>query len=461
MTGHGEVNAQLDRGRSGDRVALDRVLGTPALEWLVDRVRRRIPDAGTEPLTGIVLLNAPTDEQRTAVVRLVGPPRRAGSAVRVDLAVVEEILRRGPWPAGLADAVETLTGPVIDRRAEKVREAAEWDAARDALTPVLSRLPELSRWWETWCAAGGLKRAASAEAARIGAAPSPEVGITLVSGAVTVMEQLPAAGQPLSVLARATVGDAHGLDAERPLGRVVLAVVRAAFLPGEDPDLQSRRDVWAAAGVVQSTVSSTALVLGVAGLAPHDPSSAGHDARTATATSLESMRAARLPMVLTLDQVRSGGVRAGLRGSSVHVCENPTIVEVVAERWARGCSSADAAHRDVGGPVLVCTQGQASTAVVELLQILTSAGAVLRYHGDFDWGGLRIAQSLTTHVAWLPWRYSAADYLDVAREGSLSRSLTGRPAQSPWDPRLAEAMAHWGLAIEEEAVADRLAADLI
>lgn len=458
--------------RAGDRAALDRLLGSPAMQWLVARVRRRIPHAGGGPLRGTVQLSDPTAEQRAAAVRLVGPPRRAGAALRVDLAVVEEILRRGPWPAGLADAVETLTGPVIDRRAQQSRETAAWEAARDHLAPVIARFPGLAPWWESWCAAGGLKRVTSAEAARISAAVTPALGADLVSRAAVVMDRLPAAQQPLPVLAREAVGDAHGLDADRPLGRLVVAVARAAFLPGADSEDRSRRDVWAAAGVVLSTVASTALVLGAAGAAPPDPGSGARSARAATATTVEAMRTARIPTVLTLDQVRSGGVRAMPAGSIVHACENPTIIEVVAERWARHRTDADLetaptggqvddALGDAVGPVLVCTSGQPSAAVVELLQILTAEGAALRYHGDFDWAGLRIARSLLTQVEWAPWRFTAADYLQVVREGRLSRGLTGRPAPSPWDPHLAEAMAEWGLAIEEEAVADLLAADVI
>lgn len=479
MTGRDGTSPPRDAEKAGDRAALERLLGVSAMAWLVARVRRRIPGAGQEPLSGIVQLNDPTAEQRSAAVRLVGPPRRAGAALRVDLAVVEEILRRGPWPAGLADAVEALTGPVVDRRAAQAREVAAWEAARDHLVPIMARFPGLAEWWEGWCAAGGLKRVTSAEAARTAAAASPAMGASLVSGAVAVMERLPAGQQPLSVLARNVVGDAHGLDADRPLGRLVAAVVRAAFLPGAEGEARPRREVWAAAGIVMSTVASTALVLGVAGVPPTGTGSAGHAAGRATASSLESMRAARMPMVLTLDQVRSGGVRAMPRGSVIHACENPTVLEVVADRWARtgagagsaagagmgadagvGAGAGDAAF-DADGPVLVCTSGQPSSAVVELLQILTADGATLRYHGDFDWAGLRIARSLTTHVEWEPWRYSAADYLEVVREGRPSRALTGRSASSPWDPRLAEVMTAWDLAVEEEAVADLLAADVI
>lgn len=448
----------------GDRAALDRLLGGPGTAWLVARVRGRILAAGDEPLSGVVQLNEPTDAQRAAAVRIVGRPKRTGSTLRVDLAAVEGILRRGPWPAGLADAVETLTGPVVDRRAEREREATAWDTARDGLDPAIARFPRLAGWWGPWCAAGGLKRSARAEAARTSTTPSPAVGADLVSSVAAVLEMLPATGAPLAVLARQTVGDAHGLDAARPLGRLAAAVVGEAFAPegaGPDGGLSSR-DVWAAAGVVLSNVASTVLCLGVPGLSPAGTDGGGHPARTATASSLEALRAARTPVVLTLDQVRSGGVRVLPRGSVVHVCENPTIVEVVAERWARSRTVAGApATAGTAGPVLVCTSGQPSTAVVELLGRLAGGGAECRYHGDFDWAGLRIARSLSGHVGWVPWRYSAADYRAAVQRGSPSRPLVGSPAESPWDPRLAVAMTDGGLAVEEEAVADLLAADVV
>ncbi|WP_068121296.1 DUF2399 domain-containing protein [Nocardioides massiliensis] len=175
---------------------------------------------------------------------------------------------------------------------------------------------------------------------------------------------------------------------------------------------------------------------------------------TATATALEAMRAARTPLVLTLDQVRSGGVRPLPPGAVVWVCENPTVVEVVAGRWvtddARGAE-----------PVLVCTAGQPSTAVIELLRQLMAGGAVCLYHGDFDWPGLRIARAVRQRVQWTPWRYQSADYLAAAERWSLSRPLVGSPADAPWDPDLAIVMAERGLAVEEEAVAHLLADDLL
>lgn len=445
----------------GDRAALDRLLGVPGMAWFVARVRGRLRNAGNEPLSGIIQLDGPSPEQRTDAVRLVGRPKREGATLRVDLAVVEEILRRGPWPAGLVDAVETLTGPVVDLGAERARVAADWTAARDALAPAVARFPQLTDWWNPWCAAGGLKRAARAEAARTSAPPSPAVAAELVNALVVVLEMLPAAGEPLAVLARRAVGDAHGLDASRPLGRLAAAMARKAFMP-ETVIMEgevSPRDAWAAAGVVLSSLASTVLCLGVPGISPAGAEVVTHPARRATALSLEVMREARMPMLLTLDQVRSGGVRALPRGAAIHVCENPTVVEVVAERWARTPGGAQPV--EVCPPVLVCTFGQPSTAVLDLLKKLAEDGAECRYHGDFDWSGLRIARYLSGQVAWVPWRYCAADYRAAAQNGMPSRPLTGQSAESPWDPGLAIAMKERGLAVEEEAVATLLAQDIL
>ncbi|CAN5420844.1 hypothetical protein BH09ACT12_BH09ACT12_21210 [soil metagenome] len=435
----------VDPTAAGDRTALDRLLGGPEMAWLLARLRSRITSSGGSALTGVVRLSDPADAERDGVARLVGRPRRPGSTLRVDLADVEAILRRGPWPAGLADAVETLKGPVVDHAAERERKAADWAEAEAGLRDATARFAGVGDWWERWCASGGLKRAARAEAARTAVDTGPSVGAGLVEFVAAVLEALPSEGEPLPMLARRITGDAHALDPSRPLGRLTASAVVAAFAPSA----LSTRDAWAAAGVVLSTVASTVLCLGVPGA-----SGAVGSAAKATASALEAMRTAQMPLVLTLDQVRSGGAAALPSDRVIHVCENPTVVEVVAERWARSAATA-------ADPVLVCTWGQPSTAVVDLITILTAQGAGCRYHGDFDWPGLRIAQTLAQRITWTPWRYTAADYVAVVAGEALSRSLAGNPALSPWDPELAQVMAEYGLAVEEEAVAEILAHDLV
>lgn len=456
---------------AGDRGALDRLLGIPEMAWLLQRVRSRILDADGAALTGTVRLERPSPEQRAAVMKLVGKPRRAGESLSVDLAEVEAILRRGPWLPGLADAVVALTGPVVDRGAERVRLAGEWRRAAGELDTAATRFPGLAEWWRAWCAGGGLKRTVRSEAGRTGQPTGPDAGSELVRQVAAVLDSLPAAAVPLPVFARQVVGDAHGLDDARPLGRLAVVVVGAAFTTDGPPTLsRSPRDVWAGAGVVMSNVSSTVLSLGlpgattttgttIAGTTTAGTTIAGTSATTARATgvALDAMRTARMPVLLTLDQVRSGGVAPLPPTAVVHVCENPTVVEVVAGAWA----ALPPDQAPANDPVLVCTSGQASTAVVELLEILTAHGAKCRYHGDFDWAGLRIARALATRIAWQPWRYLTQDYLAAARSEASSLSLRGTTVDAPWDPELAGAMGGEGLAVEEEAVVDLLVADIL
>lgn len=438
----------------GDAARLERLLGVADIAWLLARVRLRMVGSGREPLQGVVQLDDPTEAQRTAVTRLVGRPRRPGATLRVDLADVEAILRRGPWPAGLADAVETLTGPVVDRAAERAEEAGAWARAQRGLADARDRFPDLDAWWVSWCASGGLKRATRAEASRTRATYGPAVAADLVDRLAVLLAALPVQDEPLPVLARRTTGDAHALDSTRPLGRLAAAAVEAAFASGGG----SRRETWAVVGVVLSNVASTVLCLGVSGTSLTSglsgTSAVGGALARASAAALKAMREARTPLVLTLDQVRSGGVEALSPERLVHVCENPTIVEVVAQRWARATTT-------TADPVLVCTWGQPSTAVVDLLGVLTSRGARCAYHGDFDWPGLRIAESLRQRVPWTPWRYTAEDYLAAIDRGAPALALDGPPAPASWDPRLAVAMSEHGLAVEEEAVSEVLARDLV
>jgi uncharacterized protein (TIGR02679 family) len=84
----------------------------------------------------------------------------------------------------------------------------------------------------------------------------------------------------------------------------------------------------------------------------------------------------------------------------------------------------------------------------------------LRYHVDFDRGGLRIASALLRRVPWHPWRYTAADYRTAVAATPLAPPLAGTPATAAWDPDLPAALTELGVRIEEETVLDDLPADL-
>jgi len=130
--------------------------------------------------------------------------------------------------------------------------------------------------------------------------------------------------------------------------------------------------------------------------------------------------------------------------SPVFVCENPSVV--------------DAAARELGevGPPLVCIQGQPSLAAGVLLTTLADAG--LRYHGDFDWGGVRIANRMHQQFGFEPWRYGTAD-LDRAAD-LPGVALKGKPVDARWDEKLRPALESRATRLEEEQVIDLLVADL-
>jgi len=424
VTGHvTEADAQLDRLLGGEPVA-----------WLVRRARDRLETG--RPLAGTVTLPAATAEQRRAVERLTGRAARSGTSLSVSLPEVDRILRdSGAAPGGLAEAVTRLTGPLRDRHRERADLAAAWDAAFAVLDAALAGRHELAPW-RGWLDATGVVR-------RL--APQPAQARLLLAQVAVVLQRLPSPGVPIGRLAAECCGDAHALDDGRPAGTLVLSAVRAlAGLPlAADPGAGSRRAAWAAVGVHLDELSSLVLCLGLPG-----------DTRTPLGRTLASCREAGQPAVLTLRQLRchTDPLNAGpLRAGRVRICENPVVVAAAADELGARCQP------------LVCVGGQPSAAGWRLLDLLAASGAEFGYHGDFDWGGVRIAGSVRQRVNWRPWRYDHQAYEAAAHPlaplAGLA-GLAGEPAATPWDPELAAAMRRRGLRVEEELTLDTLLTDL-
>lgn len=131
----------------------------------------------------------------------------------------------------------------------------------------------------------------------------------------------------------------------------------------------------------------------------------------------------------------------------VHVVENPSILALALRRFGPCC------------PPLVCTSGWPNSAAIQLLRMLVDNGAALRYHGDFDGEGIRIAAYVLDKTSARPWRMTAADYrAAVARNPRGPQP--GRITEAPWDLELAEVMAEHDTAVVEELVAEVLLKDL-
>jgi uncharacterized protein (TIGR02679 family) len=418
---------------------LHRLLGGEPVAWLVQRARDRL-EAG-RPLTGTVTLPAATSEQRRAAERLTGRAARSGTSLSVSLPEVDRILRdSGAAPGGLAEAITRLTGPLRDRHREQADLAAAWEAAFASLNSAVDGRDELARW-RGWLDATGVVR-------RL--APQPAQARLLLTQVAAVLRRLPSSGVPIGRLAAECCGDAHALDDGRPAGTLVLSAVRAlAGLPfAADPGAGSRRASWAAVGVHLDELSSLALCLGLPG-----------DTRTALGRTLASCREAGQPAVLTLRQLRchaepltTGPLTTGpLAAARVRICENPVVVAAAADELGAGCQP------------LVCVGGQPSAAGWRLLELLAAGGAEFGYHGDFDWGGVRIAGAVYHRVNWRPWWYDRQAYeaaVSALHPLTPLAGLAGQAAATPWDPELAAAMRRRNVRVEEELTLDALLQDL-
>jgi uncharacterized protein (TIGR02679 family) len=425
------ISVQEETGRedpTSEQVArLRRLLGGEDTAWLVDRVRRRL-ELG-RPLTGTVTLATATPAQRRAVELLLGRRAGTGASLSVSLPEVDRVLRAsGAAPGGLTEAVTRLGGPVRVLADEHAAREAAWRAAFDHLDAAVADRPELTEW-RSWLDTTGLVRRLAAD---------PGEAVTLLAPLARVLGRLPSPGLPIGRLAAETCGDAHALDEGRPLGTLALSAARALAgrpFAGES-GADARRGAWAAVGVHLDDLSSLVLCLGLPG-----------DERTATGRILAIARSAGEPCVLTLRQLRRHEQPLASTGL-VHVCENPVVVAAAADELGPSC------------PPLICVAGRPSAAAWRLLDLLAAGGASFAYHGDFDWGGISIAAAVHERLAVRPWRFDAAAYESAVAATSATAALSGRPAATPWDPELAEAMRRHAVRVEEELVLPDLLADL-
>ncbi|MCC3771933.1 TIGR02679 family protein, partial [Streptomyces sp. UNOC14_S4] len=369
---------------------LRRLLGDPGLAWLVERVRRRLERE--QDLVGAVSLTAPTEAQRTAVERLLGrAPRVAGRSLAVRLDAVDDVLRRsGISPDGLAAAVESLTGPVVPLRQARRSESRAWQEAYQPLRALGHDRPGLAGWTTDPRTESLVRRLAR----------TPGSAGPLTADAAKVLRALPAEpAAALPAFAARVLGSAHALDDGTPLATLALSGIRALTGFPDGSGAAWRRDAWASAGLLRDELSSTVLALNLRGT-----------------PALDWMAESGEPCVLTLRQLTSQRPRAA--SPVVRICENPAVLAAAADAHGADC------------PPLVCLQGQPSAAALALLRHLHDGGADLFYHGDFDWGGLRIANVLLNHVPWQPWRYTAADYRALAAAAPQLPPLTGTPTPS-------------------------------
>lgn len=402
----------------------ERTLRRPELRPLWHTVHSRLSSG--RPVTRVRL--GPLDEaQREALADLLGLDRLPDPHAFVALARLEEAVTELSGRS-VRETVTELVGPLDDRASQRRRkdsERAELWAWLDG-HPTVRAQPALADWTAA-CRTTGL----------VGG--SPELTRTLLEDALTVLAELPAQAEPLPVFAaRVLKGDSHALDDGTRLSTLVLRALATLHDTVGPQSAADRRALWTRAGVADDDLSATVLVGGLR------LDGEGPLARVARVCA-ETGQAA----CLTLAQLRAPGEFTLTPDPApvVHVVENPSILALAVRRFGPRC------------PPLVCTSGWPNSAAVHLLRLLADQGAALRYHGDFDGEGIRIAAYLLDKTPARPWRMTAADYR-AATARTPHGPGPGRLTEAPWDPELTHAMSEHGTAVVEELVVDVLLADL-
>lgn len=393
-------------------------LDVPRLRPLWSAVHRRLEETGGR-LTGVaVYLRDLSDEERTAVDRLLGV-RSRGKTLRVELEKLDSLMQERVGP-GLTAVVSSIVGPVRDRPGERTALSAAEEELWASLVahPALRRHPGLEEWLVALRRSGAWRRDGLLDA-------------------LSVLEHLPqAVRRGRSNLAVRLLGDAHGLDDGSPVGRLVLSALASLDgtpLPARAAD---RRRLWAAQGVISDETSSTVLTLGLRPVAVGPLTSAAAEWASADVP---------LPIPLAAMQSERWRVPAG---TQVSVCENPSVLAAAAGT----------------GATVVCVEGRPSVAANLMLASLVEGDAKLRYHGDFGAGGISIANGIIGGIGAEPWRFGVADHalaLERARaSGTALRPLRGVVPDAVWDADLAASVRASGVEVEEEFVIDVLLSDL-
>lgn len=402
------------------------LLSVPELRRALDGARRRLEQSPS--LATSFTISEPDDAERRAIGRLLGMRPPTGRNVRVRLHRLDAALASSRFGVGLVEALELVGGPIADRRAARIAAARAKEALWERLAahPALEARPELTEWLRRLRSTGIASRLAPGEESE------------LVAAALEIIGSLPRSGDRLNVVAASCTGDAHALDRGTPLGALVVNALAHLAELAPPSTAADRRSLWASFGVVCDELSCEVLTLGL------EPAS-----REAGSSPLHGMKEDGQPMRITLRHIATE--KMGFPPTTVFVCENPVVVAEAAD--VLGSSS----------PPIVCTDGIPNTAALLLLEQLSRSHCKLVFHGDFDWGGVRIFNHARRklHERITPWRFERADYIKALdRLGCVFSKLEGDSIETDWDPSLQQAMIDRGQAVFEEQVLGDLIVDL-
>jgi uncharacterized protein (TIGR02679 family) len=407
-----------------DTARIKRIFDKPELARLIKRLKTHYEHQAS---VTTIALPSPTLEERKAVANLLGKRVSRARSIRITISELETVIQNGKLAPDLRSLVETLQGPLRNLVTEKAIQQQSWQAVYDNVKTASSEIENETWDIENWLAqiakTGLLKRLAKGD---------PNTALQLLQQTLSVLRTLPGKGQTLSTLAANSLGDAHGLDRGRPVATLVKRAIAHSELNTDSEEEERDREIWANAGIlVGGAITSQVLVLNLA--------VAG---KSYSAQILNQAKHHGQPLWLTLRQLVLDTPPWQLEQRTVYVCENPAIIAEAAEHLGANC------------PPMVCSYGQSGAAFNYLLQHLQDAGARLVYHGDYDWPGITIANSIMQRFAVKPWLFDETAYRLGAKHGKLR--LDGKLVNARWDSKLSLAMGEIGLAVPEELVLTQL-----
>ncbi len=405
-----------------------RRLGRPGLAPIVAELARRLEEGRGTPTR--ITLRGLQDDHRGALADLLGVAKLPPADTSLEVTRLLTALRLSD-PNELLEVIEQLHGPMgnrsADRAAEREARAALWDWFTERCrTMVVANVGPL-RDWPTQVRKEGIR----------GDLDAQRVRLTRVLDVLSALNQVPQDGMPLATFANLTLGDSHALDHGQPLARLVVSAVADAADEPRPNSAEDARAMWERVGVNPDPLSSNVLSIGLVVGERHP-----------LASILTSHREAAEPAILTLSQIRRWPIDPIPTDRCAFVVENPAIV-------------AAAATQGWDGPPIICSSGRPSIAVVALIRQLGALGAPIHQHADFDAAGLGITSWLGNRAGTTPWLMTADAYRAAICNRRDRPQLNGAAPTAPWDPELAAAMVHHGVAVFEEELAVDLLKEML
>jgi uncharacterized protein (TIGR02679 family) len=345
----------------------------------------------------------------------------------------------------LIEVLEAAGGPLRLRPEVEAEQASAWESHRAEFYRVAATCDGTDaaragtgRWLE-------LDEARLHTRCRTGAQRAVDE-IALVIRVATYL-QLADRTEPLAVVSTRFTGDPKALLPSNAAGRLLLralsVVVHGVVRNGTD-SARERAVLYSAVGLRGDDISSDVTVAGLLGDNP----------------LANALRAGGHAVTLPLATLRALGEVQAWR-NTVFVVENRTVFGPLHD----ALQSVPPERR----PTLVCSSGQPTLAVHRLLRSLVDGGACVRYSGDFDVPGLRIAAGLRVALgdAVSFWRMAPADY-----QFGLEHRPVARPAKALGQPvalgalsgvfaALVPAMRSHGAVVYHESLIPHLSADLL